>query len=93
MTALKPQLVTHWRLVLRQWSFWLGVVGTALTSALLAFPDLALQVWLMMPDDLKRTIPERYTPFIGVGIFALSLIAKFIKQAKLEAERNQNAQG
>lgn len=86
---MKPQIVTHWRLIFKQWSFWLGLAGTALTSALLALPDLALQVWLMMPPDLKATIPERYTPFIGVGVFALGLIAKFVRQAKLEAQREQ----
>lgn len=85
---MKPQIVSHWRLIFKQWSFWLGTIGTAITSALLASPDLALQVWLMMPDDLKATIPARYTPFIGVSVFVLGLVAKFIKQAKLEAERN-----
>lgn len=84
---MKPQIVPHWRLIFKQWSFWLGVVGTALTSALLALPDFALQVWLMMPADLKATIPEQYTPFIGVGVFVLALVAKFVRQAKLDAER------
>lgn len=84
---MKPQIVSHWRLIFKQWSFWLGVAGTVLTSALLALPDLALQVWLMMPSDLKATIPERYTPFIGVGVFVLGLVAKFVRQAKLDAER------
>lgn len=83
-------LVTHWKKIFRQYSFWLGLVGTAVTSALLAVPELALQLWLAMPDDLKATIPERYTPFLGVGIFALGLVAKFIRQAKLEAEREAN---
>lgn len=85
------KLVEHWRLIFRQWSFWLGVIGTTLTSALLAFPDLALQVWVMMPDDLKATLPQRYTPFIGVSIFALGLFAKFVKQAKLEAAKQGGA--
>lgn len=83
------QPVAHWRLIFRQWSFWLGVIGAAVTSALLALPELALQAWALMPPDLKSAIPERYMPFIGVGIFVLGLVAKFIKQAKLEAERSQ----
>src|SRR5687768_4073223 len=83
-------LVEHWRLIFRQWSLWLGVIGTAVTSALLASPELALQVWAMMPPDLKAMIPERYTPFIGVGIFAMGLVAKFIRQAKLDAAIEQS---
>lgn len=86
---MKPQIVPHWRLIFKQWSFWLSAVGTIITSALLALPDLALQVWVMMPPDLKAALPERYTPFIGVAIFALGVVAKFVRQAKLEAERNK----
>lgn len=89
---MKPQIVSHWRLIFKQWSFWLGIVGTTLTTAFLALPDFALQVWLMMPPDLKATIPERYTPFIGVGVFVLSLIGKFVRQPKLEAQRREQQQ-
>ena len=38
----------------------------------------------MMPGDLKAVIPERYMPLIGVVIFVASLIARAIKQTKLE---------
>jgi hypothetical protein len=85
---MKPQLVPDWRLIWRHWSFRLGVIGTALTSLFLAVPDLALQVWLAMPDDLKAVIPQRYMPFVGVAIMGLSFVAKFIKQAKLEAMKS-----
>lgn len=87
---MKPTIVPHWRLILKQWSFWLGIAGAALTSAFVALPQFALEVWLMMPPDLKATLPEKYTPLIGVGVFVLSLISKFITQARLEAERNRS---
>lgn len=87
---MNPVIVPHWRLVFKQWSFWLGVIGATLTSLLVALPQFALEVWLMMPPDLKTTLPEKYTPLIGVGVFVLSLISKFIMQARHEAERNRS---
>ena len=44
----------------------------------------------MMPADLKSAIPERYMPLIGVGIFVASLIARAIKQIKLEPKGVEN---
>lgn len=84
-------IVPHWRTILKQWSFWLAVIGSAFTSALVALPQFALEVWMMMPADLKAAIPPQYTPLIGVGVFCLSVISKFIVQKKLEAERNKQS--
>lgn len=44
----------------------------------------------MMPGDLKAAIPERYMPLIGVVIFVASLIARAIKQTKLEPKGVEN---
>ena len=80
----KPELIEDWRKCWRFWSVRLGVMGSAITAVLIAFPDVALSAWAMLPADLKAAIPERYMPLIGVGIFVASLIARAIKQTKLE---------
>lgn len=80
----RVQLVAHWRLIFRQWSFWLTSLGTLATGLLVASPDWLLQAWAMMPEDLKAAIPAQYRPFIGVAVIGLGVLAKFIKQAKLE---------
>lgn len=79
----KLQLIVEWKKVLRFWSVQLAIVGSALTALLIAVPDAAIYVWGMLPADLKALIPENYTPLIGVGVFALSVIARVIKQTKL----------
>lgn len=89
LEAMKKQLREDWRLVWRTWSFRLSVVGAFVTSLLIAAPDLALQVWAMLPADLKATIPPQYMPYVGVAIGLLGIVAKFLKQAKLEAERQK----
>ena len=84
MNKIKLELIEDWRNFWRFWSVRLGIVGSAITGVLIAFPDVALSAWAMMPADLKSAIPERYMPLIGVVIFVASLIARAIKQTKLE---------
>lgn len=86
MKKLRIELIEDWRNFWRFWSVRLGVMGSAITAVLIAFPDVALSAWAMLPADLKAAIPERYMPLIGVGIFVASLIARAIKQSKLERD-------
>ncbi len=84
MNKIKLELIEDWRNFWRFWSVRLGIIGSAITGVLIAFPDVALSAWAMMPADLKSAIPERYMPLIGVVIFVASLVARAIKQTKLE---------
>lgn len=90
MNKIKLELIEDWRNFWRFWSVRLGIVGSAITGVLIAFPDVALSAWAMMPADLKSAIPERYMPLIGVIIFVASLIARAIKQTKLEPKEGPN---
>ena len=84
MNKIKLELIEDWRNFWRFWSVRLGIIGSAITGVLIAFPDVALSAWAMMPADLKSAIPEHYMPLIGVVIFVASLVARAIKQTKLE---------
>lgn len=77
------KLVPNWRQCFKFWSVRLGMLGTALTGLLVAFPEAALHAWSLLPGDMKAFIPQQYMPFIGVGVFALSILARLIKQPKL----------
>lgn len=90
MNKIKLELIEDWRNFWRFWSVRLGIVGSAITGVLIAFPDVALSAWAMMPADLKAAIPERYMPLVGVVIFVASLIARAIKQTKLEPKEGPN---
>jgi hypothetical protein len=82
----KLRLIENWRDFWRFWSVRLGIVGSAVAGWLIAFPDHALQAWLLLPPDLKAVLPEEHMPLFGVGIFVLSLLARVLKQSKLEKE-------
>ena len=90
MNKIKLELIEDWRNFWRFWSVRLGIVGSAITGVLIAFPDVALSAWAMMPADLKAAIPEHYMPLIGVVIFVASLVARAIKQTKLEPKEEPN---
>lgn len=86
----KVQLIHDKHLFFKFWSVRLGIIGTAITSLLIAFPDAALYAWNILPADLKAFIPEKYTPLIGVAIFIASIVARLIKQkdpTKQEGEK------
>lgn len=76
--------VEHWW---KLWSLRLAAVGTAVTSYLVMFPDQAIAVWAMMPDDLKALLPAKFAPMIGVAIFASSMIARVIKQKNVSSSQ------
>ena len=83
MNKIKLELIEDWRNFWRFWSVRLGIVGSAITGVLIAFPDVALSAWAMMPADLKLLIPLQYMPLIGVVVFALSIVARLVKQKNL----------
>jgi len=86
----KMKLMDGWQKFYKYWSVRLGALGAAVASVLIAFPDIALNAWAILPDDLKAFIPPNYMPLIGVAIFVLSMVAKFIPQPKLRAEIQNN---
>lgn len=87
MDAIKAKIVDDWRLVWRKWSFRFTVIGTAITSFLVAFPDSALTAWAMLPAELKAVIPPKYMPFVGIAFYVLAMASKYAKQAKLDELR------
>lgn len=92
MRKVKLQLIDDWRQFSKFWSVRLGVIGTALTSALIASPDLALHAWNALPADLKALLPKNYIALIGVAFFVLSLVARIIKQSKPEEPQREHKQ-
>lgn len=85
------KLIENWRECWRCWSTRLAILGTAITSVLLAFPEAALSVWAIMPVEFKNAIPAQYMPFIGIGVFALSIVARLIKQEGLENAKREES--
>lgn len=65
------------------WSLRLNAVGLALLSWVYIDPVSALGIWNMMPAEARSFLPRDIVTHIGMGLFALSMIARLVKQPKL----------
>ena len=83
------EFVAHAKLLWKTWSVWLIGAGTALGVYLAAAPDALVQVWLMLPPDLKAQLPVNVAQYISYALIALGVISKFIRQPKLDEQRKE----
>lgn len=69
-------------------SNWLLGIWMSVCTALQFWPDALLQVWNMMPEDLKSAIPPLGVKIISYSILVLSFLGKMhvmrVKQVRLE---------
>jgi Ca2+/Na+ antiporter len=84
MKALRERFVDNAREILRYWSLKLDALGTAFVAWFIASPESAIAAWAMLPEDLKNTLPPQIVGYFGIGLFAASLISRFIKQPGLK---------
>jgi hypothetical protein len=64
----------------RWWSMRLNALGLAILAWVQIDPVSVLYVWAMMPEEVKAILPPRFLVFVGLGLFALSMIARVVKQ-------------
>ena len=68
----------------RWWSTWFNGAGLALQSLFLTWGTLPVDLWNMMPAELKAHIGPRWLFALPAMFFVIGFAAKFIKQPKLE---------
>lgn len=76
------KLVDEWRNAWRWWSVQLNVLGSALLSALLAFPDIAQQIWLGLPDEMKALLPHNVAFYVPLLLLFGGNLARIFKQGE-----------
>ena len=73
-------LIADWKDWWRWWSLRLTALGTMLSGYLIANPDIAVTMWLQIPDDIRLYMPAQYMPAIGLLIVLVGQAARFLKQ-------------
>lgn len=78
------KLLPHWRTLWRAWSMRMNALGLALLAWFAIDPVSLLYVWSLMPPAVRDLIPEQVLALIGAALFALSMIARLVKQPKMQ---------
>lgn len=81
---MKIELIEGWRKWYKLWSVRLVAIGTVLAGWFLAAPDAAIQIWLMLPDDMKAHLPPDVVKYIPIVILGAGTLARVVKQNKLQ---------
>jgi hypothetical protein len=79
----KPKrLIDNWRSWHRFWSVRLNALGIAILTWVQFDPVGVLYVWSLLPEDVRMILPPRFLMFVGLGLFALSMLARVVKQKR-----------
>jgi hypothetical protein len=83
------EFVHHAKLLFKTWSVWLASIGSVTGAWVQSFPDSAMRAWQLLPPDLKSVIPPDYLGIISAFLVAMAVIAQFVRQRPLAAERDK----
>lgn len=76
---LVPEARNWWRLA----SIRLNALGLLILGWVQVDPVGVLSVWNMMPAAVTRALPSAAVTWLGMSIFALSMIARLVVQPKV----------
>lgn len=85
---LRARLIPDLRHAWRMWSVRLNAVGLAVLAWVQIDPVSVLAVWNMMPPAVRAHLPAHFVLPVASTLFALSLLARLVRQPKLEEKRN-----
>lgn len=81
---LKQRLVPEVRHAWRWWSMRLNALGLAILAWVQFDPVSVLAVWNMMPAHVRGVMPEHALTGLAFIFFALAMLARLVRQPKLE---------
>jgi len=82
------QLIANAKQWYKMTSVWFSGLAATIITLSTAFPDAALQAYLMLPQEFKQFIPQTTLRYIVVVIILLSIFARLVKQPKLKVDEN-----
>ncbi|MGD9470601.1 MAG: hypothetical protein AB7G24_00720 [Novosphingobium sp.] len=85
---IRARLIADLRHAWRMWSVRLNAIGLAVLAWVQIDPVSVLEVWNMMPAAVRAHLPAHFVLPVASGLFALSLLARLVRQPKLEKKRN-----
>lgn len=83
------EFVAHAKLLFKTWSVWLASLGSMLSAWAQSFPQSSIDAWNVLPPDVKALLPQNYLGLIGAFMVAMGVIAQFVRQKKLNEQKQQ----
>lgn len=80
---LKNHLVPEARAFWKLWSIRFNAMGLAILAWVQVDPVSVLAVWNMMPPAVTRAVPASAVMWVGMALFALSMLARVVSQPKV----------
>lgn len=84
------KLVPEWRSWWRMSSTWFQAAAAAFFSYLTAVPDAAIQLWSILPVDIRESFPPGYVKWFGVSLIALGIFARLVHQPTLDKRKRSD---
>lgn len=81
---MKLKLLPHWHVLWRSWSVRFNAIGVLILGWFAIDPVSLLAVWNMMPAPVRDLIPEQLLSTIGAVLFGLSMLARLVRQPKMQ---------
>ncbi|UYY60094.1 hypothetical protein [Sphingomonas sp. S2-65] len=87
------KLIDGWRQAWRLWSVRVSALGAILMGWATLAPDALMQVWNVLPDDVRAIVPAPIGDVVPFMLFLAALAARFIPQPKAAAKMQEAADG
>ena len=81
-TRLVPEARAWWKL----WSIRFNAIGLTILAWVQVDPVSVLNVWNMMPPAVTRALPPTAITWLGMALFALSMMARVVVQPKVHKD-------
>lgn len=79
-------LIENWRCAWRFWSVRIQTIGIFLEGLFLAHAELPLQLWAMMPGEVKAILPAWAVRAVPLVAFVAATVARIVRQEKLRGK-------
>ena len=83
------KLLPFWRDAWKLWSVRIAALAATVSTVLIVSPEIILNVWNSLPEDIKVHIPPRYIRMIAPVLMIASIFARIVHQPKLTAQIEQ----
>lgn len=82
------KLVDDWKDWPKWVSTWCEAAAAAFFTAVLIAPEVIMQVWAVLPADIRAAIPADWLKWGGIVLIAIGSLAKIVEQPRLREKRD-----